>query len=96
LPQFVRKALELFGAERLWVNPDCGLKTLGKEEAVAALSRWSRRHVACRQSTTPASSANAVRKPFLQSGGRSRKETATEVPGADFERAPPWQKALTG
>ncbi|MEW6725880.1 MAG: hypothetical protein AB1327_02825 [Bacillota bacterium] len=39
MPQFVRKALELFGAERLWVNPDCGLKTRGKQEAVAALSR---------------------------------------------------------
>lgn len=35
----VQKALELFPAERLWVNPDCGLKTRTKQEAVAALTK---------------------------------------------------------
>ncbi|BDD80324.1 5-methyltetrahydropteroyltriglutamate--homocysteine methyltransferase [Tsukamurella pulmonis] len=33
----LRAALEAVPAERLWVNPDCGLKTRGTEETVASL-----------------------------------------------------------
>ena len=35
----LRAALEAVPAERLWVNPDCGLKTRGTEETVASLRR---------------------------------------------------------
>lgn len=35
----IREALALVPAERLWVNPDCGLKTRGEPETVAALRR---------------------------------------------------------
>lgn len=34
----LNKALEVVPAERLWVNPDCGLKTRGWEETRAALT----------------------------------------------------------
>ncbi|MGH9110614.1 MAG: 5-methyltetrahydropteroyltriglutamate--homocysteine S-methyltransferase, partial [Acidimicrobiales bacterium] len=34
----IRRALEAIGAGRLWVNPDCGLKTRRYDEAVAALT----------------------------------------------------------
>ncbi|MGL5325717.1 MAG: hypothetical protein ACRC91_13525, partial [Aeromonas sp.] len=33
----LRKAAKQIPAERLWVNPDCGLKTRGWEETEAAL-----------------------------------------------------------
>ncbi|MBW1967419.1 MAG: hypothetical protein JRG77_04750, partial [Deltaproteobacteria bacterium] len=33
----LRKALNVFQAEWLWVNPDCGLKTRGWPEVHAAL-----------------------------------------------------------
>lgn len=33
----VEKALRVIPAERLWINPDCGLKTRGWEETVSAL-----------------------------------------------------------
>ncbi|MBX9755433.1 MAG: 5-methyltetrahydropteroyltriglutamate--homocysteine S-methyltransferase [Pseudomonadaceae bacterium] len=35
--KLLRKAVQLIPAERLWVNPDCGLKTRGWPEAEAAL-----------------------------------------------------------
>jgi 5-methyltetrahydropteroyltriglutamate--homocysteine methyltransferase len=35
----VGQAVEILGAERLWVNPDCGLKTRRYEEVVPALER---------------------------------------------------------
>jgi 5-methyltetrahydropteroyltriglutamate--homocysteine methyltransferase len=34
----LQKALEVIPAERLWVNPDCGLKTRRWEEVIPALS----------------------------------------------------------
>ena len=34
---FLRKALQVVPKERLWVNPDCGLKTRGWPETIAAL-----------------------------------------------------------
>ncbi|GAB3007931.1 5-methyltetrahydropteroyltriglutamate--homocysteine S-methyltransferase [Niabella terrae] len=37
IKQLLEKALEFIPAERLWVNPDCGLKTRGWEETRAAL-----------------------------------------------------------
>ena len=33
----LREALRAVPAERLWVNPDCGLKTRGYEETKASL-----------------------------------------------------------
>jgi 5-methyltetrahydropteroyltriglutamate--homocysteine methyltransferase len=35
--QLMRKAAERIPAERLWINPDCGLKTRGWEEVIPAL-----------------------------------------------------------
>jgi len=34
----IRRAMEVLPAERLWVNPDCGLKTRQWPEVEAALS----------------------------------------------------------
>ncbi|MEP9392183.1 5-methyltetrahydropteroyltriglutamate--homocysteine S-methyltransferase [Gordonia sp. VNQ95] len=34
----LRAALKAVGPERLWVNPDCGLKTRGNEEVIASLT----------------------------------------------------------
>jgi 5-methyltetrahydropteroyltriglutamate--homocysteine methyltransferase len=39
LVALVGQAVETLGAERLWVNPDCGLKTRRYEEVVPALDR---------------------------------------------------------
>ena len=38
LVALVRRALEALGPARLWVNPDCGLKTRRYEEIVPALA----------------------------------------------------------
>jgi 5-methyltetrahydropteroyltriglutamate--homocysteine methyltransferase len=35
--QLMRKAAERIPAERLWVNPDCGLKTRAWDEVIPAL-----------------------------------------------------------
>ena len=35
--QLMRKPAELISAERLWVNPDCGLKTHARDEIIPAL-----------------------------------------------------------
>lgn len=37
IEHLLHKALKVIPAERLWVNPDCGLKTRGWEETIAAL-----------------------------------------------------------
>ncbi len=37
MEDLLRKALEVIPAERLWVNPDCGLKTRGWTEVEPAL-----------------------------------------------------------
>jgi 5-methyltetrahydropteroyltriglutamate--homocysteine methyltransferase len=34
----LRRALKAIPAERLWVNPDCGLKTRNTDEVEASLS----------------------------------------------------------
>ena len=34
------KALEMIPKEKLWINPDCGLKTRGWKETKAALKIW--------------------------------------------------------
>ncbi len=38
MERLLRKALDVIPAERLWVNPDCGLKTRGWAETEAALA----------------------------------------------------------
>ncbi|MNG82425.1 5-methyltetrahydropteroyltriglutamate--homocysteine methyltransferase [compost metagenome] len=37
IEDLIRKAARQIPADRLWVNPDCGLKTRGWEETTAAL-----------------------------------------------------------
>jgi 5-methyltetrahydropteroyltriglutamate--homocysteine methyltransferase len=37
MAELLRRAAGVLAAERLWVNPDCGLKTRGWDEAVASL-----------------------------------------------------------
>jgi 5-methyltetrahydropteroyltriglutamate--homocysteine methyltransferase len=37
IEQLLRRACEVIPIERLWVNPDCGLKTRGWSETEAAL-----------------------------------------------------------
>ncbi len=37
MAELLRRAAAVLPAEKLWVNPDCGLKTRGVEEAVASL-----------------------------------------------------------
>lgn len=37
----LRRALPVVGAQRLWVNPDCGLKTRRYEEIVPALEHMT-------------------------------------------------------
>jgi len=37
IAESLRAALKAVPAERLWVNPDCGLKTRGTEEVVESL-----------------------------------------------------------
>ena len=36
--KLMRKAAERIPARRLWVNPDCGLKTRGWKEVIPALA----------------------------------------------------------
>ncbi|HET8929444.1 MAG TPA: 5-methyltetrahydropteroyltriglutamate--homocysteine S-methyltransferase, partial [Acidimicrobiales bacterium] len=38
LDDLLTRAIEVFGADRLWVNPDCGLKTRGWPETTASLT----------------------------------------------------------
>lgn len=40
--ELLRKAAQVVPAQRLWVNPDCGLKTRGWEEATASLRNMVR------------------------------------------------------
>jgi 5-methyltetrahydropteroyltriglutamate--homocysteine methyltransferase len=35
--QLIRAAMKVIPSERLWVNPDCGLKTRRWDEAIPAL-----------------------------------------------------------
>jgi 5-methyltetrahydropteroyltriglutamate--homocysteine methyltransferase len=37
MTDLIKKALSIFSANQLWINPDCGLKTRGWEETTAAL-----------------------------------------------------------
>jgi len=37
LKQAIRQMVRMIGADRLWVNPDCGLKTRGEDETWASL-----------------------------------------------------------
>ena len=53
IAESLRAALKAVPAERLWVNPDCGLKTRGPAEVEASL----RNMVAAAAKCAPASSA---------------------------------------
>jgi 5-methyltetrahydropteroyltriglutamate--homocysteine methyltransferase len=39
MSDMIDRALQVLNPEQFWINPDCGLKTRGKEETVAALRR---------------------------------------------------------
>ena len=43
IAESLRAALKAVPAERLWVNPDCGLKTRNADEVTASLQPWSLR-----------------------------------------------------
>ncbi|THF72450.1 5-methyltetrahydropteroyltriglutamate--homocysteine S-methyltransferase [Cohnella fermenti] len=45
----IRSALSVVPSERLWVNPDCGLKTRGEPEAIAALKNMTEAAALARQ-----------------------------------------------
>ncbi|WP_370304750.1 5-methyltetrahydropteroyltriglutamate--homocysteine S-methyltransferase [Sinimarinibacterium flocculans] len=57
----LERALQRLPAERLWVNPDCGLKTRGWPEVEAALARMvaSARALRARWQAQPSASASA-------------------------------------
>lgn len=42
MKQSIRKMVRAIGADRLWVNPDCGLKTRGEAETWAGLRNMVR------------------------------------------------------
>ncbi|MFC5702022.1 5-methyltetrahydropteroyltriglutamate--homocysteine S-methyltransferase [Cohnella faecalis] len=46
----IRDSLAVVPADRLWVNPDCGLKTRGEPETIAALQRMTEAAALARQS----------------------------------------------
>ena len=54
----MRKASERIPAERLWINPDCGLKTRHWEEVIPALRNM-------------VSAANELRQSLADETGRS-------------------------
>ncbi|MGE7055457.1 5-methyltetrahydropteroyltriglutamate--homocysteine S-methyltransferase, partial [Paenibacillus glucanolyticus] len=37
MTQMIKRALSVLDPELFWINPDCGLKTRGRDETVAAL-----------------------------------------------------------
>jgi 5-methyltetrahydropteroyltriglutamate--homocysteine methyltransferase len=37
MTRLLRQTLQVIPADRVWINPDCGLKTRGWPEAIAAL-----------------------------------------------------------
>jgi 5-methyltetrahydropteroyltriglutamate--homocysteine methyltransferase len=49
----LERALEVIPAERLWVNPDCGLKTRRWAEVEPALRHMVQAAVQLRQALTP-------------------------------------------
>jgi 5-methyltetrahydropteroyltriglutamate--homocysteine methyltransferase len=56
----LRAGLAAFPAERLWVNPDCGLKTRGWPEVAASLAAM-------------VAAARTLRAELAAEGGRSRR-----------------------
>lgn len=56
----LQKALQVIPAERLWVNPDCGLKTRGWEETIPALESMVRAAAQMRQRLRQAKPASAA------------------------------------
>ena len=67
--QRVRHAAHSIGAERVWVNPDCGLKTRGWTETEAALDRL-------------VAAAVTVRGELAREGDAPADAAARAVPGA--------------
>ncbi len=73
----IKKAALRIPAERLWVNPDCGLKTRQWEEVLAALTRMVAAAKALRAATPDPD------KPHVPSAGQ-----ASEPGGSRLARAP--------
>ena len=53
ITELLRRAVEAMPAERLWVNPDCGLKTRKPDEVEAALANMVAAARAVREEVTP-------------------------------------------
>jgi 5-methyltetrahydropteroyltriglutamate--homocysteine methyltransferase len=64
--QLMRKAAERIPAQRLWVNPDCGLKTRGWPETEAALANMI-------------AAARSMRKKLEEAAKDDRRESANEA-----------------
>ena len=39
MKEIMKKAVKTFGKDKVWVNPDCGLKTRGWEEVIMSLRK---------------------------------------------------------
>ena len=52
----MRKAAERIPANRLWINPDCGLKTRAWDEVIPALQNMVEAARELRQASRPAGS----------------------------------------
>lgn len=57
--ELLRKAKEVIPADRLWVNPDCGLKTRSWEDAKPALKRMVEAARVLRQESSDASGSES-------------------------------------
>ena len=57
LEVLIRRALDVVGPRRLWVNPDCGLKTRGYDEVSTALANMVAATGRLRAELPPESSA---------------------------------------
>ena len=71
----LRRALEIVGAERLWVNPDCGLKTRDYAEVTEALANM----VAAARQVRTELAATTRRRPGSPEGapGRSPRDAGS-------------------
>jgi 5-methyltetrahydropteroyltriglutamate--homocysteine methyltransferase len=65
MERLLRKAATVVPVERLWVNPDCGLKTRGWPETEAALSRMVQAAQRLRTELGGAAAGEREREPAL-------------------------------
>ena len=68
MERLLERACEVIPAERLWVNPDCGLKTRGWPETEAALANMI-------------AAARSMRKKLEEAAKDDKRESASEIAG---------------